>query len=303
MILGIDIGGTYIKTGLVNEQGEISASKKIPTPEVTADNKFTENLLKVIKDFQQETPGIRGVGIGFPGLLDQAKEKVLFLPNIPNIGEVSVVPYLTKELNLPVRIENDANCAALGEYIYGTGKENMLLMTLGTGIGSGAVINGKLFTGGRGNGMEAGHIVGPGGKTIEEHIGTKGIISNCYAQIQAAQGKSSLAGKEITPKMIYDAALEKDDVALHVLKNIGHVLGEAIVTIVRILDVDQILIGGGIAAASEFIVPEAKEVLKTYLPPYYTDSLIIEHASLKNEAGVLGAAALIADVLGDKPGK
>ncbi|MFN6947056.1 MAG: ROK family protein [Cytophagaceae bacterium] len=296
MILGLDIGGTFIKAGLVNDKGEISSAKKIPTPGIIANNNFSENILQVIKEYQKETP-IKGVGIGFPGLLDQKKEGVLFLPNIPSIANLSIVPYLKEQLNLPVRIENDANCAALGEYIYGKGNENMLLMTLGTGIGSGAVIEGKLFTGGRGNGMEAGHIISSDGKTIEDHIGTAGILAFCQSQIDAANGNSVLNGKEFTPKMIYDAAVAKDEVAISVINYIGNYLGESLVTIIRILDVDQVLIGGGIAAASDLFLPETEKVLKQYLPSYYTNTLVIEHASLKNDAGLLGAAALIADLL------
>lgn len=236
-----------------------------------------------------------GVGIGFPGLLSADRKKVVLLPNIPGVKDVNIVDYLEKALpGLKVKIENDAKCAALGEYQFGEnkGQDNFVCVTLGTGVGSGAIIDGQLFIGARGNGMEIGHMLMGGGKTMEQQIGLSHLLE--YAKDVINQSPDSiLYDKDINTHLLREAAEKNDKAALKVFEYLGRVLGEAMVSVIRVLDLDCIIIGGGISSAFEFFLPEMEEAIRKYLPPYYTNNLKIKKASLSNDAGLLGAAGLI----------
>lgn len=298
MILGIDIGGTSAKFGLVSHDGSISNSKRFKTATWVAQGGFIHNLTQEIGNYLAQFPEIKGVGMGWPGLLSKDRKRVIHLPNIPSVKEEAIVPLLNSLFPKTLfKIENDAKCAALGEYYFGAhkGMDDYILVALGTGVGSGVVMNGKLFIGARGNGTEIGHIPTHTGKTLEEHVGLKNLVS--YAkQLLAADVKyqSSLHdAEEIDPKLIQEHAEKGDLIAMEVYKHAGRVLGEAMVGVIRVLDLNHILLGGGISPAIELIKPDMIEVLKKHLPAYYTDELDIRQATLSNDAGLLGAAALI----------
>jgi len=298
MILGIDIGGTSAKFGLVSYEGEISHAKRFKTEGWISQGGFVDNLAKEIGNYLAQFPDITGVGIGWPGLLSDDRKKVIFLPNIPSVKDEPIVPLLNSKFPGKVfKIENDAKCAALGEYYFGghKGFDNYILVTLGTGVGSGVVMKGKLFIGVRGNGTEIGHILTHTGKTLEEQVGLKNLVA--YAkQLLAADTtyKSSLhTVEDLDPKSIQEEAEKGDAIALEVYKYAGRLLGETMVAVIRTMDLDKILIGGGISPAIELIKPDMLAVMKKHLPTYYTDELEIKQATLSNDAGLLGAAALI----------
>ncbi|MBX9853155.1 MAG: ROK family protein, partial [Cytophagaceae bacterium] len=223
------------------------------------------------------------------------RKNVILLPNIPNVKNLPIVDILGKNLpGLKVKIENDAKCATLGEFYFGENKgiENFVFITLGTGVGGGAVIHKELFIGARGNGMEVGHMIARNGKTLEQQIGLQRILEYAKDTIGNATD-TNLNKAELTMHALVAAASTGDVYAKRVFAFVGETLGETLVSIVRVLDVDTILIGGGISAAFEYLVPEAISVMKVNLPPYYTDNLQIKKASLSNDAGILGAAGLI----------
>lgn len=298
MILGIDIGGTSAKFGIVSHEGEISHAKRFKTEAWISQGGFINNLADEIGNYLKLYPAITGVGIGWPGLLSADRKKVVLLPNIPSVKDEYVVPLLNSRFpGIVFKIENDAKCAALGEYYFGghKGFDNYILITLGTGVGSGVVMKGKLFIGVRGNGTEIGHILTHTGKTLEEQVGLKNLVA--YAKELLAKDityKSSLhTVEDLDPKSIQEEATKGDEIAWEVYKHAGRLLGETMVGVIRTLDLDKILIGGGISPAIELIRPEMMNVLKKHLPAYYTDDLQIKQASLSNDAGLLGAAALI----------
>jgi glucokinase len=293
-ILGIDIGGTGVKFGLVSPNGEITEHKKLDT-RVMVKEGFAESLIKVIKEYVASHPGLKGVGIGFPGLLSVDRKKVIFLPNIPEVKDMPIVNLLKEKLgDITIKIENDAKCATMGEYYFGNNKgtDNFMLVALGTGVGSGAIINQQLFVGARGNGMEIGHMLGRDGKTLEQQIGLASIIA--YAKEVLKDAKDTKLDKEtVSMHALCDAAAKGDEYAKKVFSYVGTHLGEHMVSVIRVLDLDNILIGGGISAAFDFILPTMESVIQKNLPPYYTNSLKIKKASLNNDAGLLGAAGLI----------
>jgi glucokinase len=297
MILGIDVGGTTVKFGIVSDSGKILESERYETHSwEDSSNHFVKCLGDVIEDYQNQY-NLTGIGLGLPGLLSLDRNSTIRLPNIPVLNNTPIVPLLQKRFSsIPIKIENDAKCAALGEMYFGSDKslDNYMLITLGTGVGSGLVIGKELFLGGRGNATEIGHIPVHNGKTLEECIGLKRIVeyaNNLLKQERFAN--SILQSKELSPKVIYGAALENDQCALDVFEYVGGLLGEVMIAIIRVCDINTFLLGGGVSGAFEYIEPAARKKLKEYLPEYYLDSLTIDQASMKENAGILGAASLI----------
>lgn len=295
MILGIDVGGTTVKFGVVSPEGTISNIKSYETHHwVTAG--FVQSLKGAIREYVGLIPTIQGVGIGWPGLLSADRKHIIELPNIPAVKDVPIVQLLEEEFpGLPIKIENDAKCATLGELYFGNIKDldNFILVTLGTGVGSGAVIDRKLFLGARGNGMEIGHMLLDNGKSLEQHIGIQHIINYAELRINQENPDSIIVGKEITPKVIFEAAAKGDKFAISIFDYVGEKLGENLVSVIRALDITTILLGGGIAGAFDYIVPMAKVTLEKYLPQYYLKDLEIKQAFLTHQVGLLGAAGLL----------
>lgn len=295
MVLGIDIGGTSLKFGIVNEAGDIVEHKKYETTPFV-DNGFEKSMAEAIREFLDKYPKLLGVGMGFPGLLSADRKTVLFLPNIPKVKNMNIVDYLAPKFpGLRIKIENDAKCAALGEFQFGEnkGQDNFILVTLGTGVGSGAIINRQLFIGARGNGTEIGHMLMGNGKTLEQHIGLAPILEYAQDLVNKSGGESVLSGKEVGMHGLVQAADKGDKVARQVFGYIGKLLGENLVSVIRVLDLDCVIIGGGISNGFSFMVPEMEAALRKNLPEYYTQNLKIKKASLSNDAGILGAAGLI----------
>jgi glucokinase len=301
MILGIDVGGTSVKFGLVTPEGEIQNSTRFMTADWVNGIGFVESMKKEIGAYLTKYPIVKGVGIGWPGLLSLDRTKVVLLPNIPSIVNVPIVEILRSEFpQIHFKIENDAKCAALGEYYFGSTKRmpTFLLLALGTGVGSGVMMNGKLFIGGRGNGTEVGHMLTTRGKTLENQVGINHLIAYTKEQLAKDSGKSSLHSEaELSPKVIAHHASKGDALAIAVWNDIGTIIGESLVNIVRVLDINNILLGGGISGAFDYFVPNLKKAMLEHLPTYYTDDMYIGKATLENDAGLLGAAGLIMEAI------
>ena len=297
MILAIDIGGTSSKFGLVDAAArEISAYEKFDTREAVGAHGLESFLKERIGHFLEKHPDIRGIGLGFPGLLSKDRRTILELPNIPGADQLPILDRLSEQFpGVPIKIENDANCATLGEHRMGAYRDvnDFLLVTLGTGVGSGLIIDGQLFTGARGNGLELGHILVGREKTLEEQIGLQGFLSYAEARLSNYSQTTRLRSDRLNGKAIYEAAVQGDPLATSLFDYLGTLLGEGLVAAVRLLDVTCILLGGGLSGAFEFIYPGLKKVLESRLPGYYIEDLRIKKASLGNDAGLLGAAGLL----------
>jgi len=233
-----------------------------------------------------------------PGTLSKDRRSLLELPNIPELSGEKIMAKL--EEMFPQRqffIENDANAAALGELYYGAEKlpDNFIFITLGTGVGGGAIIDRKIFKGGDGNGLEIGHIISGNGRTVEMNIGKKGILGLALTALEGYEGPSILSSfhpSDLDSKKVVKAAHKDDELALEVFKEVGKVLGECIVSLVRILDIKTIIVGGGVSETYEYVAPSMNKILKKFLTPYYLDKLQVRLATLGNEAGIIGAASL-----------
>lgn len=303
MVIGIDVGGTTIKFGLIKLNGDIAFTKRIDTKEAAASG-MTEAMIKEVKTIIAEYPEVEGIGIGFPGLVSKDRKSVILLPNVPAVANEDVVDKFKKELpSLIVKIENDAKCAALGELQFGEAKglTDYLFITLGTGVGGGYILDKKLFLGSRGNATEVGHMFTPiEGKTVEQHLGLNQITN--YAKELAktpAFANSELGKKDITPKLIFEAAKENDSLAMAVWEHVGKVLGYGLISMMRFSDVNKFVIGGGVAGAFDFFIPFTEKIIKEKLPAYYCEGLEFRKASDGENAGILGAASLIYHSYGD----
>lgn len=298
MILGIDIGGTSIKLGVVDEKGNILASSKFPTePWTSPATKLVELVEKEFTKFSKEYQ-ISGVGMGVPGQISPDKESILELTNIPSLNGFALKGEVEKVLpGVKVAMENDARCAAMGELQFGGhGFESFVLMTLGTGVGGGVVINGKIFTGASGNAGEIGMIPVGKGKYLEEYVGQRQIVKYATDLLQDKLYHTSVMKQDpdLSVEKIYFAATDfNDSCAKAVFKHAGTLIGEALLSIIHLYDVHNIVIGGGVGNAFELIKPAAETVLKQRLMNYYYKDLQIVKASNQSDTGIIGAASLV----------
>ena len=309
--IGIDVGGTNIKIALVNEDGQILYSNSIPTHaemgyEYTV-NSMKEAIKVLLKETNLEAKNIEGLGFGFPGQIDCLNGIVRLAPNIPGWVNVPIASIMEKEFGIPTRVDNDVRTATLGELNYGAGVgcQNLVCITVGTGIGSGLVINGKLVRGASNAAGELGHIklnieggplCGCGDRgCLEAYASGPSIVAMAEDYIKG--GKSTryreLANPEITPYIVSVAAQEGDPVANQIFKIIGEYIGMGLTSVVNLLNPEKIIIGGGVAAAGDILFNPIKETIAKRAMTIQKEAVEIVPAQLGNNAGVIGASLLI----------
>jgi glucokinase len=298
--LGIDVGGTNVKMGIVDaSDGRISNFYSHDTASWRSSGHFIERLGDAIALQLVEYPDVKRVGIGVPGLTNRARTTLIEITAIPEIDGITIVPDLKKRFpGHDFFLENDANAAALGEYYFGEDKlpEDYIFVTLGTGIGGAAIIDKKVFKGGGGNAMEPGHVPSKNGRVLERNIGKKELLDMANAMRAEYTGTTQLpADGTISTTGLVAAASAGDELAKQIFFEMGYLLGEGLVSMIRILDITTILIGGGISASFEFILPAINDRLEYWLTPYYLKTINIKRATLANDAGLLGAASLCFD--------
>jgi len=295
--LGIDIGGTNVKMGIVEaESGNITNFYSHDTDSWRKSGHFVKRLGDAISVQLKENPNVQKCGMGVPGLITRDRQTLIEITAIPEIDGINVIPELktrfpTKEFFL----ENDANAAALGEYYFGEDgvPEDYIFVTLGTGVGGAAIIDKKVFKGGNGNAMEPGHMPSKHNRVLERNIGKVELL-NLATEMRAAWiGDTILVNdRTISTTGLVSAANDGDQLALAVFDEIGTMLGDGMVSMIRILDIPTTLIGGGLSASFDYILPAINRQLDFWLSPYYKKDLLIKRATLANDAGLLGAASL-----------
>ena len=309
--IGIDVGGTNVKIALVDNKGKIIYSNSIPTRaemgyEYTINN-MKEAITELIKETKSDPKNIESIGFGFPGQIDYQKGIVRLAPNIPGWVNVPIAEIMEKEFGIPTRVDNDVRCAALGELNYGAGQgcDNLICITVGTGIGSGLVINGKLVRGASNAAGEIGHIkldmnggplCGCGDRgCVEAFASGPSIVALAEEYIKG--GKSTkyreLANPDITPYIVSEAAKQGDPVAKRIFTIVGEYIGIGLASVVNLLNPEKIIIGGGVAAAGDLLLTPIKESLIKRAMPIAGSAVEIVPAQLGNSAGVIGASLLI----------
>jgi glucokinase len=296
MILGLDIGGTNIKAGVVNA-GRIVRRFRFPT---LAQQRYA--AVDQIRRIVDRVAGrISAVGIGCAGIIDSEKGIVRYSPNFAGWENVELGPMLARDFNKPVRVINDVNAIMLGEWKYGAarGHDNAFLFTLGTGVGGAAVVEGKLLFGAYGFAGEFGHTTidhkGPrcacGNRgCLERYVGSRHIVALARRLIRHESSALSTCGV-LSPRVIAREARRGDRVARVVFEKIGTYIGIGVSSIVNLLDPEIVIISGGIARAGAVLFdPVRKTVDRLILGAAFRDLKIIP-AKLGDDAGVLGAAA------------
>jgi glucokinase len=310
LAIGIDIGGTNVSYGLVTEQGIVKLKESFAIKEFNDVNNFVDYLAERIKislkglstDFE-----LMGVGIGAPNG-NYYKGTIEYAPNLAWKGIVPLADLLSKKIGLPVKLTNDANAAAIGEMIYGNAKnlKDFLMITLGTGLGSGFVANGKLILGHDGLAGELGHtIFDPNGRQcncgrkgcLETYASATGIVRTAKELLEQSDEPSILRNvpaNNITSEMIYKASLEQDPVAKKAFDYTAYVLGVMLANAVAITSPKVIFLFGGLANAGDRLFKPVKRYLEQYLLEIYKNKIELKPSGLsENDAAILGAAALV----------
>ena len=295
--LGIDVGGTHLKIGLVDKSGKICEFYKEDTTSYREHTDgFGPNFIKVIGTYLEKYPQVKKIGIGLPGMISKDRMTTLEIPAIPALNNYPLKATLkAKYPNHDFYLENDAAAEAIGEFQFGKGEvsSNFLFITMGTGIGSALVLDGEVFKGSRGNALEMGHMLSRGNTGLETLVGRQGILKIMDNLISAYPEKAGeLVGKELGTHLLVDTARMGNEVSLMVFKEVAEIISESIVSAIRVLDVTDVYFGGGIAAGLEFMMPTIEYNTRKYLTPYYVKDLKLKKATLENNAGTLGAAAL-----------
>lgn len=305
--VGIDLSGTNIKVGIVNEKQEIVAKGSTPTiatrpaEEIVAD--MAGLVLKLLKEHDLRIEEVNNIGIGCPGTIDSKHGIVAYSNNIP-WNQVPLADMMKEKLGVDVKIHNDADCAALGEAVAGAAKgcSDMILLTLGTGVGGGIIINGKIFDGYYAGGAEIGHTtLISGGQLctcgrkgcLEAYASATGLIR--MAKEAMEKNKSSILHQceKIDGAAIFHAAQEGDDLANEIVDQYIQYLSEGIINCVNIFRPEKILLGGGISHAGDRLIKPINAYIKDRC--FGGDKAVVPEVSrmkLGNDAGIIGAANL-----------
>ncbi len=312
--IGIDVGGTNVKIALVDDNGKIIYSNSVPTYAKMGYEYTVNNIKQAIKDLMKETnttpSDIEGIGFDFPGQVDCKTGVVKLAPNIPGWVNVPIAQMIEDEFHIPTRIDNDVRCAALGELKFGAGKgcENFICITVGTGIGSGIVINGKVVRGATNAAGELGHIKlqmngGPicgCGDTgcLEAFASGPAIVAMAQEYIKGGKSTkfremAAVEGGEITPYMVAKAAEEGDPVAKRIFEIVGEYIGIGLTSVINLLNPEKVIIGGGVAESGELLLGPIRKTIKERAMVVAGNAVEIVPAQLGNSAGVIGASMLI----------
>ncbi len=298
--VGIDFGGTSIKSALVQGAQVVRRAEPINPQSATAAQTL-DAMERAIRELCADLPGIVPVGIGLPGFVDSVHGVVHGLSNVPGWDEVAVSAILSERLRVPVILENDANAMAYGEWKYGAAASSThaVCITLGTGVGGGLILDGKLFRGAQLAAGEPGQMSidfrGPSGPygnlgCLEMYVGNHQISVRALEAYHAAG--TTPPTPECTPRDLDAAARTGCPVAQKIWSEVGNELGAALANIVWMLNPEVIVIGGGIAKAEDILFPHIKKSLWSRCSHVVTDHLKIVPAALGNDAGAIGCAAL-----------
>ena len=310
-VFGVDIGGTSVKLGLFDVEGNVLDKWEIPTRTENGGEKILPDIADSIREKMKQIDKdfVAGVGVGAPGPVD-GKGIVHRAVNL-GWGTFSIKDTLEDLLNMPVMAGNDANVAALGEMWMGGGQgyRDLVVVTLGTGVGGGIIIDGKMLTGATGAGGEIGHIhvndeeeeiCGCGNKGCLEQYSSATGITRLANQLLASSDKDSvLRGGEVSAKTVFDAVKERDPLAVEVAEKFGKYLDDGLASIACVVNPEAIVIGGGVSKAGEILID--------FIRPHYEKNVFhgsrqvkFSLATLGNDAGIYGAAKLVLDAVENK---
>jgi glucokinase len=308
--IGVDLGGTSIKLGIVTNTGRLIKKISIRTEANKGPKKVIDNIISGIKALTEKSKyKIEGIGIGCPGVVTPGKGIVEDPPNLSDWKKVNIGKIIFQEFKKPIFVDNDANAAAIGELTFGSGKKykSFIMITLGTGVGGGIVMNKKIYHGDFGAAGEIGHI----------SIDYKGPKCNCgsYGCIEAYAGNLYLRERvrtelrkhpkskiwklidndlsKVSPRNVQSAAEMGDAYAKSVINDLGVHLGSAFASLCNVLDISVFIIGGGIAGFGKPLFDSIKKTIAGRVMAPIRPRVRVLPAKLKNDAGIKGASALV----------
>ncbi|MBF0594911.1 MAG: ROK family protein [Candidatus Omnitrophica bacterium] len=299
-VVGVDVGGTNVKLGIVNLSGKVLSRSSFATktfiqsPETLIDA-ICEAVVSLLAKESISKTDVVGVGIGLPGLVDVDKGVARLLPNIPGWADVPLKRIMEKKTGLKVSLENDVNMITLGEWEYGAGKgiEDLICVTLGTGVGAGLVLNNRIY---RGPGFAAGEIghaplneEGPacgcgGWGCFERYVGNKRLQKDAV---------KVFANEDITLEDVYRKAIEGKKKALKFWADVGGKVAQGLIGPINILNPECVILGGGVSASFELMKPSIEKTIKRRCMKTQAEMVRFVKASLGDDAGIIGAEVLI----------
>ena len=306
---GVDIGGTTVKMGLFTVDGKVTDKWEIPTRKEENGKYILEDIAKSVKErMQRDTltlEDIAGLGIGVPGPVKE-DGTVLKCANL-GWGVFNVADTVRELTGIEnVKVGNDANVAALGEMWQGGGKgyNNLVMVTLGTGVGGGVILGGKILTGSNGAGGEIGHIrvtyeekdVCGCGKTgcLEQYASATGVVRLAKKALEKKEKKTTLVADDLSAKTVFDAAKAGDELAMDIVEKFGFYLGMALAHISQVIDPEVFVIGGGVARAGQIIIDEVSKNYEENVM-FALKNKAFKMAELGNDAGIYGSARMVLD--------
>lgn len=304
---GVDIGGTTVKLGLFDRDGCVLDKWEIPTVKENEGAAILPDVAESIRGKMRETgieeTDIVGIGIDVPGAVDDRGVTIGGAVNL-GWGVFSIPKVMNAYLDVPVKVANDANAAAFGEMWQGGGRgyDNMVAVTLGTGVGGGIIVNGRILTGAAGAGGEIGHIHIEDGETescgcknkgcLEQYASATGIVRLAKRRLAEDDKPSVLREGNITAKAVFDAVKEQDELAVEIVERFADYLGKGLAAVAAVVNPEIFVIGGGVSKAGEILLSYVEPAFQKYVfGPCRGAKFAL--ATLGNDAGIYGAAGLI----------
>ncbi|AZK45437.1 ROK family glucokinase [Paenibacillus lentus] len=306
--IGVDLGGTAIKVGICNDEGQLLHTYEGPTEADkgadTVVNNIEQYVRQIVEESSFEWEQVAGIGAGVAGFTDVREGIIILAPNV-GLRDLPIREILEARLGKPVKIDNDANVAALGEAWGGAGKgiDHCVCATLGTGVGAGIILNGKIYQGFAGFAGELGHMsVVPDLEAIQCGCGENGCLETVssatgiirMANDAVARGERTTLSQveKIMAKDVFDAAKEGDEVAIRIVNRAAFYLGKALAAVAVVLNPEVFIIGGGVSKAGDILFNEVRSVFQKLTPEVSARGVSIVPAMLGNDAGMVGAAGL-----------
>ncbi|MFR2528107.1 ROK family protein [Clostridium paraputrificum] len=305
-VIGVDLGGTKISTAISTIEGNILANVVLPTKaeegEAAVLGRIVQSIDEVIVGSSTSIDEIEAIGIGSPGPLDAKKGIIITTPNLP-FKNYNLVQPLKEKYNIPVYLDNDANAAAIGEYMFGAGKgkNSIVYFTVSTGVGGGAVLDGKVYRGHTSNALEIGHTtVDPNGPRCNcgnlgclEAMSSGTAIAKKGKEAVSTNVETSLKKHDtVTSYEVFKEAEAGDEVAKDIIDNALTYLGIGVANAISTFDPEMIIIGGGVSKAGDIVFDTVKKVVNKRCFKSMAESCEIVPAGLGSDAGVVGAVAL-----------
>jgi glucokinase len=297
--IGVDLGGTKMAVGVVDSDQKIRYQGREPSTGLS-EEKLIEELAEELREAKEARPDVLAAGLGIPATIDRARGLAIQAVNL-TIADVPIRDLMQERIGLPVFVDNDANMAALAEHLYGAGRgaQNVVMLTIGTGIGGGLILDGEVYRGSTGAAAELGHIVieedGPPCQGCVEALASGTAIAKAGKQAaqrdpDSALGKA-LAEGPIAGRTVTELALSGDGPAREVVAQAGRHIGVALSSLANIFDPDVFVIGGGVSVVGDLLLDPAREELRSRALPPQNESPV-KLAELGPDAGMIGAAAM-----------